>query len=155
MEIGSVMKREVIWINVNATVQEAIDLMIEKRASLLPLLDEDRKLQGILNLRDILNLAWPTFIEMFEDFDFVHDFGTLETSRMSEQFRSKPVTEFMQLPTSVTEKCGLLRAAAVMRQHRLRDIPVVDAESRLVGLASWVDVGIGFLSEWRSSEDVR
>lgn len=36
MEIGSVMKRKVIWINVNATVQEAIDLMVEQCVSLLP-----------------------------------------------------------------------------------------------------------------------
>ena len=154
MDIGSVMKRNVVWLNINSTLEEAIEVMIENRIGLLPLLDEQRELQGFLNLREILSLAWPTFIEMVENYDFVHNFGVFETSHMSEKFRSKQVTEFMQLPISVTENCGLLRAAAVMKQHRLRDIPVVDAESRLVGLASWVDVGVAFLKEWLSSEDV-
>ena len=145
------MKRNVVWLNINGTLEEAIELMIKHRIGLLPLVDEQRNLQGILNLRDILRLAWPTFIEMIEDYDFVHSFGALEASHLSESFRTKPVIEIMEAAISVPESCGLLRAAAVMSQHRLRDIPVVDAENRLVGLASWVDVGIAFLQEWRSS----
>jgi CBS-domain-containing membrane protein len=35
-----------------------------------------------------------------------------------------------------------------MRQHDLRDLPVVDEEGHLVGLASWVDVGVAFLESW-------
>lgn len=150
MDIGSAMKREVVWLSVNATLEEAIQLLIKHRIGLLPLLDEGKKLLGILNLNDILGLAWPTFIKMIEDYDFVHDFGAMETSHLSETIRTRPVSEFMQTPTSVPEDCGLLRAAAVMKQHRLRDIPVVDAENSLVGLASWVDVGIAFLREWHS-----
>ena len=147
MDIGSAMKRKVVWLDVNASLEEAIQLLITHRIGLLPLLDEEKKLQGILNLNDVLSLAWPTFIKMIEDYDFVHNFGALETSHLSQSTLNKPVSEFMQPPTSVSEDCGLLRAAAVMRQHRLRDIPVVDAENRLVGLASWVDVGITFLRE--------
>lgn len=50
MDIGSVMKRNVVWIDVNATLEEAIEVMIEHRVGLLPLLDDQRKLQGILDL---------------------------------------------------------------------------------------------------------
>ena len=155
MEIGSVMKREVVWLGINATLEEAIQLMMQRRIGLLPLVDEEQKLIGILNLRDILSLAWPTFIEMIEDYDFVHNFGALESSHLGESSRNKPVTAFMQTPTSVPDDCGLLRAAAVMSQHRLRDIPVVDSENRLVGLASWVDVGVAFLEDWLTSQDAR
>jgi CBS domain-containing protein len=154
MDIGSVMKREVVWLKVDATMGEAIELMIDHRIGLIPLVDEQKRLQGILNLRDILSLAWPSFIDVIENFDFVHDFGASETSPSRESLRTKPVSEFMQTPTFVTESCGILRAAAVMSQHRLRDIPVVDAEDHLIGLASWVDVGIAFLQEWVSPDDV-
>ena len=40
------------------------------------------------------------------------------------------------------------RAEAMMRQHELRDLPVVDEQHHLVGLASWVDVGVAFLENW-------
>lgn len=153
MEIGSVMKREVVWLDINATLEDAIELIIKRRIGLLPLVDAEKKLIGILNLRDILDLAWPTFMDMIEDYDFVHDFGVLEMGHLHEDLRRKPVTHFIQKPISVPEDCGLLRAAAVMSQHHLRDLPVVDAEGRLVGVASWVDVGVSFLSKWRSSEE--
>jgi CBS domain-containing protein len=82
------------------------------------------------------------------DFDFVHDFGEMENIQISEETRKQPISELMEQPVQVDSGCKLLRAAATMEQHSLRDLPIVDDENRLVGLASWVDVGTAFLRRW-------
>lgn len=147
MDIGSVMKREVVSIRADQSLDDAIRLLVDRRVGMLPVVDEQDRLVGILGLRQILRLCWPSFIEMLDDYDFVHDFGVLERSEISPEQRAKPVAELMQQPASVEAGCGLLRAEAMMRQHRLRDLPVVDKQNRLVGLASWVDVGVAFLRQ--------
>ena len=141
------MKREVVSVRVDQTLEDAIRLLVDKRVGMLPVVDEQDRLVGILGLREILRLSWPSFLDMVEDYDFVHDFGVLERGEISQEQRARPVKDLMQPPASVEVDCGLLRAEAVMRQHRLRDLPVVDEQNRLVGLASWVDVGVAFLRD--------
>jgi len=145
MQIEDVMKRDVVSIDQSATLGQALDMLSRHRIGVLPIVDRDGKLVGALRLRSILELALPAFVDMVEDYDFVEDFGALERSVIGEERRRAPVTELMDPPLSVTADSGLLRAHAFMRQHDLHDLPVVDRDGRLIGLASWVDVGIGFL----------
>ncbi len=142
------MKKEVVSISEDATLDDAIRLLAARRVGLLPVVDAENRLAGILTLHDIIQLVLPTFLEMLEDTDFVHDFGALEERRIPVDERKKPISEFMSPPTSCASTCGLLRAEALMRQHELRDLPVVDEQDHLVGLASWVDVGVAFLGSW-------
>jgi len=153
MDVGSVMKREVVSVRTDQTLEDAIRLLVDRRVGMLPVVDGQDRLVGILGLREILRLSWPTFLDIVEDYDFVRDFGVLERSEISAEDRARPVAQLMQPATSVEVGCGLLRAEAVMRQHQLRDLPVVDEQNRLVGLASWVDVGVAFLRHWANPQD--
>jgi len=145
MPIESVMKRDVVSIDQGATLGQALDTLTRHRIGMLPVVDADGKLLGVLRLRAILQLLLPAFVDMVDDYDFVEDFGALEHSAISDERHGAPVTEVMDPPHAVVSDCGLLRAHAFMRQHDLYDLPVVDERGRLIGLASWVDVGIGFL----------
>jgi CBS domain-containing protein len=55
----------------------------------------------------------------------------------------------MRPAVSVPEETGLLRAYALMLQHKLHDIPVVSRANELVGVASRVDIGVAILSTWQ------
>jgi CBS domain-containing protein len=59
----------------------------------------------------------------------------------------------MQPPVAVAEDCGLLRAYALMIQHKLNDLLVVSAEGGLVGVASRVDIGRAILSSWANVDE--
>jgi len=145
MQISDVMKREVISIDQGASLGQALDMLTRHRIGVLPIIDRDGKLVGALRLRSILELVLPAFVDLVENYDFVEDFGAWERSAIGEERRRAPVADLMDPPLSVTADSGLLRAHAFMRQHDLHDLPVVDDEGRLIGLASWVDVGIAFL----------
>jgi len=62
----------------------------------------------------------------------------------------KPVTAYMQPATTVKEDSGLLRAYALMLQHDLHDLVIVDKEdSKLIGIASRVDISVAVISTWK------
>ncbi|UCC54702.1 MAG: CBS domain-containing protein [Anaerolineaceae bacterium] len=146
------MKRDVISISVTATISEAAALFVEWHIGTLPVVTEDGKLEGILHIRDLLDLVMPSFVRLIEDFDFVReDFSIFETLLPSSKVAVQPVSSIMVPPVSVGISSGLLRVFAIMNSHHLYDIPVVDDKGRLVGLASRVDVGTALLANWQSA----
>ncbi len=90
----------------------------------------------------------PDFVALMDNIDFVHDFGVLENlqSKDMPEVARLTVKDIMQPPVAVGEKCGLLRASATMAKHRVRDLPVIDNEGRIVGIASPVDIAAALFS---------
>ena len=150
--IGQSMKHEVISISVSATIREAAALFVAEHIGTLPVVDADEKLVGILHIRDLLELVMPSFVRLVEDFDFVRgDFSIFETLLPPQEVAAQPASSIMVAPESVRVGSGLLRAFAIMNSHHFYDLPVVDDDGRLVGLASRVDVGTALLAGWRSA----
>lgn len=80
-------------------------------------------------MRDLLRLVMPGFIELMTDFDFVvGDFGDYEEREPSPEVEARPVRELMETAVSVTADSGLLRAFALIVNHNLTDLPVVDQD---------------------------
>jgi len=152
MTIGKYMKRNVVSIPVTHTVREAAAVIVNKHIGLLPVVDRDNRLVGIVSLRDLLTLELPDFINFVEDLDFVHDFGAVETTRPPSDVLEKPITSLMSPVVSVSEDTGLLRTYALMLQHSLHDMPVVAADGKLAGIASRVDIGVAILTAWAKAD---
>lgn len=150
MQIQNCMKKNVYAIPVTATVQDAIQLFITHHIGLLPVLDEEKRPVGVVGLRDLLNLALPSAIHMLSDVDFIGDFGAVETYQPSHEMLSQPISKIMRPGTVVHADSGLIRAYALMLQHDLHDLPVVDTGGRLIGIASRVDIGTTILASWQS-----
>jgi CBS domain-containing protein len=145
------MKPNVVSITASASIGQAAALFAVRHIGTLPVIDGTGRLVGLLTLRNLLALVMPDFVRLMEDFDFVHDFGAVETRQPSPETLSRPVREVMQPPISVEQTCGLLRASALLRHHDLLDLPIVTPDSRLVGIASRVDIGTALLASWRTS----
>ena len=150
--IKNCMKRNVISVPTDATVQEAAELVVAHHIGQLPVVDQTGRLVGIVDLQDILSLELPDFFDLLPNVDFVHDFGAVESTRPSKEELSRPIISLARQATSVPETCGLLRAYAVMVKHDLHDIPVVTESGRLVGIASRVDLGTAILSLWKDTD---
>ena len=152
MTITGCMKRNVISIPETASIREAAAIIVQKHIGLLPIVDADNKLTGVVGLRDLLSLELPDFIRFIDDLDFVHDFGAVETTRPPARTLEKPIKSLMKQAITVEEDCGLLRAYALMVQHNLHDLPVLSKNGELAGIASRVDIGTSILSTWSKVE---
>jgi CBS domain-containing protein len=143
------MKQEVVSIPSTISIREAARLVVERHIGLLPVVDGQGRLIGVVRLHSLLELELPDFVNLITDVDFVHDFGAVETTRPETSLLEQPVSALMQPAISVDEECGLLRAYSIMLQHQLLDLPVVSKDGRLVGLASRVDIVAAILSRWQ------
>ena len=148
MLIRNYMKRNVVCATGSTTLGQASRLLVQKHVGSLPIIDDEKKLIGLLGLADILDLFLPNYVRLMENIDFVHDFGAWEELKIDQAVRSKPVLEFMRDPVSVEETTGLLLAYTKMLKHDLHDLPVVKQDGTLVGIASRVDIGTAFLAGW-------
>lgn len=148
MQIKKYMKKNVVSIKTTTTIGEAAVMIVEKHVGILPVVDEQGKPVGVVRLSDLLALEMPDFIHLIEDFDFVHDFGAVETTRPEPELLTRSVTTLMEPVLTVEENSGLLHAYAIMLQNEIFDLPVTSAAGGLVGIVSRVDIGSAILSLW-------
>lgn len=146
--VAQSMKRNVHSIGTRATVRDAIALIVRHHIGTIPVVDDNGLLVGTLRLADLIGLGMPDFLQFLDHIEFIHTFGAMEIQHPDAEDLSKPVTEIMNEAVSVEESAGLLRASALLYKHQLMDLPVVDHEHRLVGIASRVDIGAALLKDW-------
>ncbi len=147
--IRKCMKREVVSIGPDATLREVAATIIEKRIGTLPVVDDEGMLVGTVSVTDIVNMFLPDFVNIMDEIDFVHDYGDLENTSAEDRQRAKMlhVSDVMEEPVAMEDDAGLVHALSVMEKHNLRDL-IVTRGGKLVGIASQVDIGRAFLTEF-------
>jgi len=148
MNIQNSMKKLVISVQDTDNLGAAAKQFVKHHVGMLPVVNAEGKLVGVLQLRDLLVLILPSFTNLMEDFDFVSDFGAMESIRPSQEIISKQVAVVMEAPVYVDDSCGLSRAFSLLHHHNLTDLPVVDSDQHLIGIASRVDIGTAILKNW-------
>jgi CBS domain-containing protein len=147
------MKRKVIFVNPRMTVKDSALIMAENNVGTLPVVDETSQLVGVTTMRDVIQIFLPDFVPLLSNIKFIKDFGDLGTPSQDNMQRAESllVADIMEEPVSVEDDCTLIRALSFMEKHRIRDIPVVK-NGKLVGIASRVDIGRAFLSNWLKTQ---
>ncbi|MBS4331853.1 IMP dehydrogenase [Campylobacter vulpis] len=103
-----------IFIAPNASVYEALELMAEYRISGVPVVDEERKLLGILTNRDL---------------------------RFESNFNNKVENVMTKAPLITAPKgCTLDDAEKIFSTNKVEKLPIVDENNRLVGLITIKDL---------------
>jgi CBS domain-containing protein len=148
MNIEKFMKKNVISIPIATTIGEAAAVFIKERVSLLPVVDTQGKPVGVVRLSDLVSLEMPDFLKLMEDFDFVHDFGAIESMQPGSDLLARSVTTIMHPVETIDKDCGLVRVYAIMLKDEIFDLPVTNENGELVGIVSRVDIGTGILTSW-------
>ena len=112
-----IMTTKVVTIRQTASVRDAIRTLDELDVRHLPVLDEHKELVGMLSDRDLLRL------------------------RRSAEGLQRPVSEVMSADVlAVTPTTEVTEIIDIMSENRIGAVPVVDNDSQLAGLVSYVDV---------------
>lgn len=103
-----------VTIKRGSTVADALAIMEEYHIGGIPVVDDDRKLVGIVTNRDL----------------------RFETDH------TRPIDEVMTKEHLVTtsQSTDLEEAARILQQHKIEKLPVVDNEGRLLGLVTYKDI---------------
>ena len=110
----SAMIIDPVTLTADATIGDAVRLMKENRIGGIPIVDLGHKLIGILTNRDL---------------------------RLEENSQRK-VTELMTKDNLIVapEGTDLKKAEAILRQHKVEKLPVIDKDGKLVGLITFRDI---------------
>jgi CBS-domain-containing membrane protein len=134
MKAMDVMVRDVVTIDPDADVAEALKLLADNDVSALPVVDDDAHVLGILSEADFLERAefegapQPGWLEAF----------TPAHTRAEHYAKAhgRKVSELMSTAViSVTEDTPLGEIAALLERHRIKRVPVLD-DGKLVGIVS-------------------
>jgi CBS domain-containing protein len=138
MQAKDLMTRIVVSIDPRAHIADALSLMLKHQVSGLPVLDENRKLVGIVTERDLLRRADP-------DSDpppwwKLVLFGTDASAREYTRTHVLDVASVMTADVHCVEADAPLETVvALMERHRIRRIPVVQ-NGKLIGIVSRRDL---------------
>ena len=104
-----------VTIPTQATVKDALDIMAEYHIGGIPVVDNDKRLAGIVTNRDL----------------------RFETNM------ARPISEIMTPADKLVithQKTDMEAAAKILRENKIEKLPVVDNEGKLVGLITYKDI---------------
>ncbi len=134
--ISEVMTRDVVAVTKNADIHEAARLLSEKGVGGLPVVDEQHHVAGVLTDSDVLFMLGVERKHGFKDL-LRYIFG----EPLPEQQKKGKVSDFMSSPAVVVRSGQDVREAAMLlEQKRIKRLPVVDEQNRLVGIITRADI---------------
>ncbi|KAL2537354.1 CBS domain-containing protein CBSX1 [Forsythia ovata] len=134
-------KEDLHVVKPSTTVDEALEMLVEKRITGFPVIDDDWKLVGVVSDYDLLALdsisgGGQHDTNMFPDVD-----STWKTFNEIQKLLSKTngqvVSDLMTpAPLVVRENSNLEDAARLLLKTKYRRLPVVDGDGKLVGIVT-------------------
>lgn len=120
--VKDIMSKEVITIDVNASLEEAYALLKEEGIGQIPITSYGKKIVGLLSQKFILNLL----MEDLENYENILN-KKIEDLFLPDMITTDPISD-------------IRRVAKVMVDFKLEAIPVVDEEDILLGIISKTDL---------------
>lgn len=140
-KVKDLMSKDVVTLRASDTIHEALVLMGENRVSALPVTDNHNHCVGILSMSDLVDMTRDV------DDDLYHLDLVDPTSRrflldkLAHSMGAESVQTFMSdMVATVERETTLGKATREMLRNRIHHLPVVDANERLVGIISTLDI---------------
>jgi len=144
VKVRDIMTRDLTAVEKDIPVRELIFILNNAEMPNVPVVDEDAKLIGFVSEKDLIRAALPGYFEMLHSTSFIPDMNQL--SRKLTSIANEPIEKFIQTTVmSVTEDDDDLQAADLIIRKGVKNVPVVDADGRLVGRVRRIDLLRHFL----------
>ena len=142
MKVSEIMTTEVITVGPETRVTEAAQILLKNHINGLPVVDENRKLVGIICQSDLISqqkqLPLPTVFTLFEGFIPLQ--STKQLEKEAQKISATAVKHAMTAkPTSISPDSDLEELAELMVNKNFHTIPVVK-DGKLVGIVGKEDV---------------
>jgi len=150
--VEDVMSHKVVTASVDTGFAELVRLMAEHAVSALPVVDADRHVVGVVSEADLL--AKESARAQGRPHSLVALMRRHENKARAE---GTVAVELMSSPAvTVPAKTSLAMAARIMSEHRVKRLPVVDADDLLVGIVSRADLlGVFLRGDEEIAEEIR
>ena len=139
--VKDIVTKDLVTLRVADTIHEALVLMGENRISTLPVVDKRNHCVGILSASDLVDLTRDTDDDL-RDLDLV-DMSSKRflIDKLAHSLGDEKVDSFMsESVVTVGLETPIGYAAQEMLRNHVHHLPVVDADNRLLGIISTMDL---------------
>ncbi len=144
MKVRDIMTKDLTAVESDIPVRELIFILNNAEMPNVPVVDGDGRLTGFISEKDLIRAALPGYFEMLHSTSFIPDMNQL--ARKLGQIADEPIERFIRTTVmSVTEDDDDLQAADLIIRKGVKNVPVVDADGRLVGRVRRIDLLRHFL----------
>jgi CBS domain-containing protein len=153
--LKDVISSDVVYVNPQDTLREALDVMVENRVSAMPVVDAHRQCVGVISVTDLLGMAK----DLSDELNALSESGGLDHEALVQKLEHADLlTEQVQgwmssEVVAVGIDSSVEHAAKEMLRNRVHRLVVLDDKKRVAGvvstmdlLAALVDVG----SDWKA-----
>ncbi len=138
MKVRDIMSEPVISHGPKATVHEVLKMMLRYNVNDVAIVDDDRKVLGVVTHADIFRALLPSQQEFTEDDAYLLDPESIEQRASS--VIVKPIEAIMSKDViTVTPDSAAVKAGGRMLTERIKQLPVVEG-GKLVGIISITDL---------------
>ena len=135
--VHDVMSREVYTVRPDTPLDEAVELLLGKDYRALPVVDETRRVVGILTDGDLLHKAGLLATSVQRELTQAELAGELQRLRQAGQTVGQAMTPD---PVTISSDTTVSTAMGLMAEHDVKRLPVVGEAGQLVGIVSRIDV---------------
>ncbi|MDN5341655.1 CBS domain-containing protein [Oceanotoga sp. DSM 15011] len=133
MKAKDIMQRDLTSIMEDENIERFIKICQRHGLSALPVINGDFKLVGYLSESGVISASLPGYLSLMESSAFIPD--SHQFFKGLSKILDKPVSDFMSdKPFKVYIDDTVLHVADVIIKNKLKIIPVVDHDDKLVGI---------------------
>jgi CBS domain-containing protein len=141
--VADVMSRDVITVQPQVPLKEAIQILADRRFSGLPVVDDSGTLVGVISETDLMwqetGVNPPAYIMFLDSVIFLQNPATYE--RELHKALGQTVEEVMTRDViTVHSDKSLREAAKLMHEKNVRRLPVVDGSDKVIGILTRGDI---------------
>lgn len=141
--VADVMSRDPIVVRSETSLNEAIQILAERRISGLPVVDDAGKLVGIISETDLMwqetGVTPPAYIMFLDSVIYLKNPATYE--RDLHKALGQTVGEVMSKdPITTSPEKTLTEAARVMHDKDVHRLPVLDESGQVIGILTRGDI---------------
>lgn len=138
-----IMNKKVITIRKDASIKELSELLVEKKISGVPVLDENNDLVGIVSEGDIIvrnsDLHFPRYFKLLDAIIYLESLNKFK--RNLQKHLATKVEDIMTVKVkTVNEDTPINEIADIMLDSRVNRLPVMDKKNKLIGIITRADI---------------
>ena len=141
--VADVMSSEVLTVKKETPLKDAIKLIADNQISALPVVDETGKLVGIISEGDLMwqesGIDTPPYIMLLDSIIYLQN--PARHDKQIHKALGQTVGEVMSdRPLTIKPKKPVREAARLMHDKKIRRLPVIDEQERVIGIVTQGDI---------------
>ncbi len=139
MKVRDFLRRDLTSVDRDTPLGQVIRLLEQSGHASLPVVDEEGRVIGVVSERDIIRALLPGYMDLLRSASFLPSLNQM--AKKLREIAHLPVERFMTREVVACKPEDTdLHVADLMLRKGLKQIPVVDAAGRLVGVVRRIDL---------------